>query len=89
MKPFVNGTHLHSAFMRQELANHWATKFNWRKQEAYLNSFPQFKLPVHGIDLHFVHLLSSEPNAIPLLLVHGWPGSFFGERLLRRFLLIC
>ena len=71
--------------MRQELAHHWATKFNWRKQEAYLNSFPQFKLPVNGIDLHFVHLRSSEPNAIPLLLVHGWPGSFFGERLLRWF----
>ena len=62
----------------QELAHHWATKYDWRKQEAYLNSFPQFKLLVNGIDLHFVHLRSSEPDAVPLLLSHGWPGSFYG-----------
>ncbi|KAK9833283.1 hypothetical protein WJX81_002954 [Elliptochloris bilobata] len=61
----------------KELAHYWATSFDWRKQEAYLNSFPQFKLLVNGIDLHFVHLRSAEPNAIPLILSHGWPGTFF------------
>lgn len=70
----------HMPLVPQELVQHWATKFNWRKQEAYLNSFPQFKLPVNGIDLHFVHLRSAEPDAVPLLLSHGWPGSFFGAR---------
>ena len=60
---------------------HWATKFDWRKQEAHLNRFPQFKLPVNGIDLHFVHIRSADPDAVPLLLSHGWPGSFFGARL--------
>ena len=62
----------------QELAHHWATKYDWRKHEAYLNKFPQFKLAVNGIDLHFVHLRSSDPDAVPLLLSHGWPGSFYG-----------
>ena len=62
----------------QELAHHWATKYDWRKHEAYLNNFPQFKLLVNGIDLHFVHLRSSDPDAVPLLLSHGWPGSFYG-----------
>jgi len=71
----------------QDLVQHWATKFDWRKQEAHLNRFPQFKLPVNGIDLHFVHLRSADPDAVPLVLSHGWPGSFFGAR--RWFLTGC
>ena len=69
---------LSGAVCVQELAHHWATKYDWRKHEAYLNRFPQFKLLVNGIDLHFVHLRSSDPDAVPLLLSHGWPGSFYG-----------
>ncbi len=72
----------HTRAVAQDLVQHWATKFDWRKQEAHLNRFPQFKLPVNGIDLHFVHLRSADPDAVPLVLSHGWPGSFFGARRL-------
>ena len=60
----------------QELAEYWETKFDWQKAEAHINSFSQYKLKVNGIDLHFVHEQSSDPEAIPLIFSHGWPGSF-------------
>ncbi|KAL3151609.1 hypothetical protein ABBQ38_012601 [Trebouxia sp. C0009 RCD-2024] len=60
----------------QELAEHWETKFDWQKAEAYINSFRQYKLTVNGIELHFVHERSDDPDAIPLIFSHGWPGSF-------------
>lgn len=47
------------------------------QQERFLNSFPNFKLEVNGINLHFVHEVSQRPDATPLLLLHGWPGSYF------------
>src|SRR6476469_10074377 len=61
----------------QELVDYWRTRFDWRAQEARLNSFPQFKVPLHGIDVHFLHVPGNGPNPFPLLLLHGWPGSVF------------
>src|SRR5476651_145626 len=60
----------------KELCNYWQNKFDWKKQEEYLNSFPQFKTTVDGIGLHYIHQKGEGENAIPLLLTHGWPDSF-------------
>src|SRR5215208_6681547 len=49
----------------------------WRAQEARLNAWPQFKVPLHGIELHYLHVPGKGPNPCPLLLSHGWPGSVF------------
>lgn len=57
------------------LCEHWRTGFDWRKAEARLNGFPQFLTRVDGQRLHFYHIRSPEPDALPLLLLHGWPGS--------------
>ena len=51
--------------------------FDWRAWEAKLNGFPQYTLPIGGIDLHYIHVPSRNPNAMPLLISHGWPGSVF------------
>jgi epoxide hydrolase len=59
----------------KELAAYWAGGFDWRKQEARLNELPQFVTTVDGQDIHFVHVRSPEPDAIPLVLTHGWPSS--------------
>ncbi len=61
----------------KELVDYWRDGFDWRKQEGYLNQFPQFRMQVDGVDLHFVHVRGKGPNPAPLLLSHGWPGSFF------------
>jgi epoxide hydrolase len=58
-----------------EMTEHWRTSFDWRKQEAVLNEFPQFTTTIDGTNVHFLHVRSPEPNAIPLILTHGWPGS--------------
>lgn len=58
------------------LAEYWRTEFDWRAQEAALNEFPQFVTEIDGLDVHFVHLRSPEPHAVPLILTHGWPNSF-------------
>ncbi|WP_432009794.1 epoxide hydrolase family protein [Streptomyces cucumeris] len=60
----------------KELADHWRTGFDWRRQEARINEFPQFMTEIDGIDSHFLHIRSPEPDALPLLLTHGWPNSF-------------
>ena len=61
----------------QELLQYWQTTYDWRKQEASLNqSLHHFRLSLNSIDLHFVHERSKHSDALPLLLVHGWPGSF-------------
>lgn len=62
------------AYMK-ELVEYWRTRFNWREQERKLNALPQFVTRIDGIDVHFVHQKSSHPNAIPIVLIHGWPGS--------------
>ncbi len=64
------------AYMR-ELVEYWRTSFDWRAAEARLNAFPQFKVPLHGIDLHYLHVPGQGPDPYPLLLMHGWPGSVF------------
>jgi pimeloyl-ACP methyl ester carboxylesterase len=60
----------------KELVEHWAGRFDWRAQEAKLNEFPQFVTTIDGQDFHFLHVRSPEPDAVPLVLAHGWPGSF-------------
>lgn len=57
------------------LAEYWATGFDWRAQEARLNSFPQATTTIDGQEIHFIHVRSADPDAVPLLMVHGWPGS--------------
>ena len=59
----------------QELARYWATDYDWRKCEARLNALPQFKAEVDGVDIHFIHVKSPHPDALPLIMTHGWPGS--------------
>lgn len=59
----------------QSLASYWGTDYDWRKIEARLNSLPQFMTRIDGLDIHFIHVRSSQPNALPLLITHGWPGS--------------
>jgi pimeloyl-ACP methyl ester carboxylesterase len=59
----------------QKLARYWATDYDWRKCEARLNALPQFTTKIDGVDIHFIHVRSKEPNAMPLIVTHGWPGS--------------
>ncbi|GAA4690054.1 epoxide hydrolase family protein [Phytohabitans rumicis] len=59
----------------RELAEHWRTGYDWRAAEAELNQFPQFTTHVDGVTMHFLHVRSPEPDALPLVLAHGWPGS--------------
>jgi pimeloyl-ACP methyl ester carboxylesterase len=59
----------------RELAEYWRTSFDWRKQEAMLNEFPQFTTTIDGQTIHFLHARSPEPNSLPLILIHSWPGS--------------
>lgn len=60
----------------RELVDHWTLKYDWRAHEARLNEYPQFTSTIDGANVHFLHVRSPEPEARPLLLVHGWPGSF-------------
>jgi pimeloyl-ACP methyl ester carboxylesterase len=59
----------------RELAEYWKDGFDWRACEARLNSCPQFVTEIDGQDIHYLHVTSPEPDAIPLILTHGWPGS--------------
>ena len=59
----------------QKLADYWANGYDWRKVEAKLNSYPQFVTEIDGLDIHFLHVRSQHPNALPLIVTHGWPGS--------------
>jgi hypothetical protein len=61
----------------KSLVEYWANDFDWKAREAEFNSMEQFTLPINGMTVHFVHRRSSNPNAKPLLLTHGWPGSVF------------
>jgi pimeloyl-ACP methyl ester carboxylesterase len=73
-KEWAYGTSLE--YMRGLVA-YWRTQFDWRAQEARLNAFPQYAVPLHDIDLHFLHVPGKGPKPTPLLLMHGWPGSVF------------
>jgi len=59
----------------QKLANYWQTDYDWRKVEARLNELPQFMTEIDGVDIHFIHVRSTEAGALPLIITHGWPGS--------------
>ena len=72
LEPWSTGT---SVEYLQRLVEYWRTGFDWRAQEARLNALRQFKVPLAGIDLHFIHEEGKGPSPMPLLLSHGWPGS--------------
>lgn len=72
--PWAFGTDLR---YMQDLVSYWKESYDWRRQEFFLNGFRQFKASIGGIDVHFVHEPGEGPAPLPLLLTHGWPGSFF------------
>ena len=59
----------------QDLAQYWATEYDWRRAEAKLNALPQFMTEIDGLDIHFIHVRSKHEDALPLIITHGWPGS--------------
>ena len=59
----------------QSLVRYWGTGYDWRKVEARLNALPQFTTTIDGVDIHFIHVRSRQPNALPVIITHGWPGS--------------
>jgi pimeloyl-ACP methyl ester carboxylesterase len=59
----------------QSLINYWEREYDWRRFESELNRFPHFLTAIDGLDIHFIHVKSKNPNAMPLILTHGWPGS--------------
>ena len=63
----------------QKLARYWATEYDWRKVEARMNAYPQFITEIDGLDIHFIHVRSKHPNALPVIVTHGWPGSIIEQ----------
>jgi pimeloyl-ACP methyl ester carboxylesterase len=63
----------------QNLANYWATDYDWRRCEAKLNALPQFTTEIDGLDIHFIHVRSAQQGALPLIVTHGWPGSIIEQ----------
>ena len=63
----------------QELVRYWGSGHDWRKAEARLNALPQFMTMIEGLDIHFIHVRSRHPNALPVIITHGWPGSVFEQ----------
>ncbi|CAF9923879.1 MAG: hypothetical protein GOMPHAMPRED_003474 [Gomphillus americanus] len=66
----------------KRLATYWRDTYSWRKAEAHLNTFPQYTVPISipghdPLEIHFIHARSKRENAIPLLFIHGWPGSYY------------
>lgn len=61
----------------QALVRYWGTDYDWRKAEAQLNALPEFITNIDGVDIQFIHVRSRHPNALPVILTHGWPGSPF------------
>src|ERR1035437_4167407 len=59
----------------QALVHYWGNDYNWRNGEAKLNALPEFVTTIDGVDIQFIHVRSREPNALPVILTHGWPGS--------------
>jgi pimeloyl-ACP methyl ester carboxylesterase len=59
----------------KKLVRYWATDYDWRKAEAQLNDLPQFVTKIDGLGIHFIHVRSRHPNALPVIITHGWPGS--------------
>ena len=63
----------------KKLAQYWATSYDWRKCEAKLNALPNFVTTIDGLDIHFIHVKSKHPNALPMIITHGWPGSIIEQ----------
>jgi pimeloyl-ACP methyl ester carboxylesterase len=63
----------------QKLARFWETQHDWRKIEARLNALPQFVTNIDGLDIHFIHVRSNQPNSLPVIITHGWPGSIIEQ----------
>ncbi len=63
----------------QALAQYWEKEYDWRKVEARLNSLPQFRTEIDGLDIHFIHVRSKHEDALPLIVTHGWPGSIIEQ----------
>src|SRR5690606_38407825 len=59
----------------QEIKAYWERDYDWRRAEATINAFDQFITTIDGLDVHFIHARSPEPDALPLVMTHGWPGS--------------
>src|SRR6185312_13306128 len=59
----------------QALVAYWRDKYDWRRFEARLNTFPQYRTQIDGVGIHFIHVRSPQQNALPIILTHGWPGS--------------
>ena len=59
----------------RELCEYWAEVYDWRATEARLNALPQFRTVIDGLSVHFIHVRSPHPDALPLIMTHGWPGS--------------
>src|SRR5262245_39771147 len=70
----------------KNLADYWQHKFDWRNEERKLNRFPQFRVQVEDLRIHAVHIRSKNPDAVPLITTHGWPGSFVEQLKLVPFL---
>ena len=64
---------------QQELVRRWQTDYDWRKVESRLNALPQFLTEIDGLDIHFLHVRSKHPNALPMIVTHGWPGSIIEQ----------
>ena len=63
----------------QALVSYWGKDYDWRKGEARLNAYPQFITNIDGVDIHFIHVRSKAPNALPMIVTHGWPGSIMEQ----------
>jgi len=63
----------------QKLADYWANQHDWRKAEARINSYPNFVTNIDGVDIHFIQVKSKHPNALPVIITHGWPGSIIEQ----------
>ena len=61
----------------QGLVEYWGKDYDWRKAEATFNAMPQFITTIDGVEIQFAHIKSKDPHAMPLIMTHGWPGSFF------------
>ncbi|CAH0498412.1 epoxide hydrolase N-terminal domain-containing protein [Novosphingobium sp. CECT 9465] len=59
----------------RKLCEYWRSSYDWRRCERLLNDLGQYRTPINGLDIHFLHIRSSNPRALPLLITHGWPGS--------------
>jgi pimeloyl-ACP methyl ester carboxylesterase len=63
----------------RHVVGYWAESYDWRRAEAKLNALPQFTTTIDGLDIHFIHVRSRHPNALPVIITHGWPGSIIEQ----------